>query len=748
MTVHSPRPRPFGGIARISAAVLLVCVAFAPAHAQPAHVPKPVPAEPDPTTVTSPSAPAFAPIPGLQTITADKAKVVTIGSLLPPARPEDPPYRMQVELSGWGAGIQWVHLSQYRDAAIDGKPFRIIDSLPDPDSADAGRVYPFKALAVTINGTRVDLSRSRWELIEPLDHRLTRDPPEQASPGSAPQPVHDTATYAITIADGDRRPVLEVRRTYRLDPDSYDLGVHCRFINRTDQPIQIVWEQNATSDLPNDDAAYLGDHRSLVTGYFDLDYDPQARYVYDRNAIQTRAHLMDGKPLWPNPAIVANSQLVWFATLNRYFAAVVHRPLADIPSSLAAGAGPPADAPASLAAKTARAQAMDDLFLPPVVLTLGPKPVDGKDRRVLLTRLTTRPITLAPSSAAEQAIRDLDLGLYVGPRKSSVFHRPPYDTLGLDALVRYELGCTWCTFQWLARLLLGFLKAIHFVFADWGIAIIVLVLFVRLLLHPLTKKSQIQMTKLGKQMAMLKPELDKLKKKFGDDPKKMQAEQARLYREKGVNPLNMLGCAPMFLQMPIWVALYAMLYFAVELRHQPAFYGVFQLLGGQNWTWTFLADLSSADNFIRFPGEGYTLNLLFIHPHFAGVNVIPILMGVLFFFQQRYMSTPPADEKAAQQQRMMTWMTLLFPVFLYSAPSGLTLYILASTAAGMLDSYMVKRHIEREEAAGTLFAKKPPRPGGLMDRLHKAVEARQAQISAGTGQDGGNGKGPGYKRRK
>ena len=180
----------------------------------------------------------------------------------------------------------------------------------------------------------------------------------------------------------------------------------------------------------------------------------------------------------------------------------------------------------------------------------------------------------------------------------------------------------------------------------------------------------------------------------------------------------------MFLQMPIWIALYAMLFLAIELRHEPAFYGFFQLFGG----WQFLSDLSTYDSFIKFGDGGFRLPLIktFVP---ASLNILPLLMGVVFYFNQKLTTPPPANEQAAQQQKIMKYMTLLFPVMLYPAPSGLTLYILASTAAGMIDSYIVRKHIREQEEAGTLFDKKQPKKAGFMHRIRQAVEARQRELA-------------------
>ena len=97
---------------------------------------------------------------------------------------------------------------------------------------------------------------------------------------------------------------------------------------------------------------------------------------------------------------------------------------------------------------------------------------------------------------------------------------------------------------------------------------------------------------------------------------------------------------------------------------------------------------------------------------------------------------------------MMRFMVLLFPVFLYSAPSGLTLYILASTTAGVVDSYIVRRHVKQQEEAGLLFVKKERKPGGFMDRLSKAMEEKQKQMAQLQQQQQGKGKGKGGGKRK
>ncbi len=622
------------------------------------------------------------PIDGLRVVPAKEALASTLGSTDPQSG-----YALEVRLTGWGAAVGHIRLAQYTKTVLGEEPFEIQSALEytnhDGESVTV-RIYPFAARAVTVNGQRVELETQRWGLVEP-------------------------GVYRISLADGSGREVLRITRSYSIKQDQlkYDLRCDQQIENVSDGPLRVVWEQYAQGDVPADNVKYMGDRRTLVAGYYNLEYNPTRQFVYTDDAYLNRQKVLDGDPFWTgNDSLPTQRELVWVASLDRYFATTVYRP-----------------AEPNTAAAKAVAPTLDSLFPKLDIQVIGRTGADAKhDGRKMAFTLTSRALDLAPGGHAR-----LDLAMYAGPRKNEVFATEPYQSMGFAKLIVYELGCTMFTFQPLAKGLLGFLKLIHTVLRDWGVAIIFLVLCVRLVLHPITKKGQVNMFKMSKQMQTLQPEIEKLKKKYKNDQQKFQQEQLKLWREKGVNPFNMLGCLPMFLQMPIWVALYATLYLAIELRHQPAFYGIFQAISGEKWR--FLADLSSPDNFIQFGGQGYTLNLLFVHPTFAGINLLPLLMAVVFYFQQKYTTPPPANEQAAQQQKIMKFMVLLFPIMLYSAPSGLTLYILASTAAGVIDSYIVRKHVKEQEEAGKLFVKKaPPKPGGFMDRMHKALETKQQQL--------------------
>jgi len=633
----------------------------------------------------------------LHPLPAANAETTTLGSVA-----EDGSYRMSVKLTAWGAGIMRIELARYHMEVTGEEPYAI-QYYPTQKDANGNDVayFPMAAKVITVNGQRIPLQNQRW-------HKDAERP----------------GRYYLDLADESDTPRLRIVRHYLLDEgeSSYDLRCRQWVENLTDGSVNIIWEQFGQTDLPVDTASYLGDRRMMMAGYFDPDYDASRSFIYSDKAYMERRKVASSiweeeeaerqnyppEPpvFWPNESLHQDAELVWVACLNRYFAATIH-PYVDADTK-----------------KIPPLHGKDGIF-PDVTLQLvGRHPVNPKtDTRPVMVNLTSKRLTIPAKGKL-----DLSLSLYAGPRDQSVLSKPPYSRLNLENMIIYELGCTMCTFQWLAHGLLAFLRLLHAVTFDWSIAIIILVLVVRAILHPITKKSQINMAKMGKQMQSMQPEIEKLKKKYANDQQKFQQEQMKLWREKGVNPANMLGCLPLLLQSPIWIALYAMLFFAIELRHQAGFYGMFQAISGGSWL--FLADLSAPDNFIRFADEGFTIPLYFINPQFSGINVIPILMGVMFYFQQKFTMQPAMNEQQAQQQKMMKFMTLLFPVFLYSAPSGLTLYILASTSAGMVDSYFVRKHIKEQEEAGTLLERKAAKPGGLRDRASKWVERKMAEAQA------------------
>lgn len=525
---------------------------------------------------------------------------------------------------------------------------------------------------------------------------------EQISPGH----------FVATVLDAKDQVVALLTRKWELG-SGFDITLHQHLENKTTAPIDFIWVQYGPASLDPDRARYM-DRRRFRFGYeFSDKQDPA--HVADviaggemllemTDAIETESI----EPLWPNEVSKADGfTLSWFAATNRYFGLAVH------PLLTAEGGGA-----RSLAPQVEKIERFVQ------------EGADSDDAHVF-TYLISPSMTVAAGET-----HDLSIGLFAGPLKRTMLDdQEPYKTLNMRGLILYQMSsfCAICTFAWLANILIIVLSFLdQFVLFDWGMAIIGLVIIVRTLLHPITRRSQGGMQRFTRRMAKLKPQMDKINQKYGDDPKRKQTEQMKLMREHGVNPLQMLGCLPMFLQMPVWIALYAVLYFAFELRQEPAFWGFFQLFGD----WAFLADLSSPDHFFYEFQESHQV----LFWRLTGINLLPLLLGVLFFFQQKYMTPPTATlspEQESQQKIMRVMMIGLFPLMLYSAPSGLTLYILTSSSVGILESRHIRRQVDLEEQeAGNAPPAAPEKKKKVKDPQARAyakmlerrkVEAKQKQ---------------------
>jgi len=631
----------------------------------------------------------------------------SIGSLDPETE------RLQVEFASNAAGISRIVFSNFwrtgeakRQAAAHARAVAAgsTDPPPMPDE-DKRYVLQTAAKLATESGRLIDTPILAVHSIlvrgwgdEPRQVILFGDVWSEVAPGIFETEVIEQESGTV---------VLKLRRSFHLPEGRYDVSLDQVVTNVSPYELALEWRQYGPGDLVLDETTYLRDIRRFHFGYlFDAKRDPTQTHVMsqgmmlERNEVISMAEAFDlatsDNQLWPNELAVEDDlRLSWFGATNRYFALCVHAPF-DPPSN-----------PSKRMSSIAR--------IDPVLSGVG-------DDRTLLTSLHGPEYLVEPGGSTSW-----NMGVYAGPLERTVLkNQQPYEALGMGGLILYLMSgcCTFCTFAWLADFMIVFLGMIQGVVLDWGIAIILLVVVVRLLLHPITRKGQVSMQRSAKAMGDMKPELDELKKRYADDPEKMRKEQMRLMQEKGVNPL---GCAtgmlPMFLQMPIWIALYAVLFFAFELRQQWAFYGFFQMFDG----WSFLGDLSAPDNFIDL---NVNYDILFFQ--FTGINLLPILMGLVFFLQQKYMTPPPSaamtEDQLRQQKMMKIMMLVLFPIMLYGAPSGLTLYILTSSIIGTAESRYIRNHlanldekIETEGPSPKALAK-AERKKKRQDRMGKMYE--------------------------
>ncbi|MBT9438576.1 MAG: membrane protein insertase YidC, partial [Desulfobacterales bacterium] len=245
--------------------------------------------------------------------------------------------------------------------------------------------------------------------------------------------------------------------------------------------------------------------------------------------------------------------------------------------------------------------------------------------------------------------RTFGFHLFMGPRSTKVVKEIGYD---LDKAINFGM------FDFLAKPCLWIMNYIYdHIISNYGIAIIVLTIFTKILLWPLGKKSYKSMNEMKK----IQPLVMEIREKYKGDKKKMNEATMALYKTYKVNPVG--GCLPMVLQIPVFFALYRMLYEAIELRHAPFF----------GW----ITDLSAPDRLFDF---GFSIP--FMQPPY-GIPVLTIIMGATMFLQQKI--SPAMGDPS--QAKIMMLMPIVFTVIFINFSSGLVLYWLVNNVLSITQQY-------------------------------------------------------------
>jgi YidC/Oxa1 family membrane protein insertase len=199
---------------------------------------------------------------------------------------------------------------------------------------------------------------------------------------------------------------------------------------------------------------------------------------------------------------------------------------------------------------------------------------------------------------------------------------------------------------------------------NFGVAILLLTVFIKLLLFPLAHKGYKSMNKLKD----LQPKMQQLKERYGKDPSVFQRELLELYKREKANPMS--GCLPILLQIPVFFALYKVLYVSIEMRQAPFFWWV--------------KDLSAPDPTNIFTAFGY---LPWDPPHFLMIGILPMLMALTMYAQQK-LNPEPSDPVQAQVMKLMPWILL----FMFAAfPSGLVIYWTWSNILSIIQQVVIKK---------------------------------------------------------
>ena len=205
--------------------------------------------------------------------------------------------------------------------------------------------------------------------------------------------------------------------------------------------------------------------------------------------------------------------------------------------------------------------------------------------------------------------------------------------------------------------------------ANFGLAILATTVLVKLVFFPLANKSYESMAK----MKNLQPEMEKLRERYKDDKAKQQQELMGLYKKQKINPLA--GCLPILLQIPVFFALYKVLFVTIDMRHAP-FYG-------------WIKDLSAPDPTSLFNLFGL---LPFEVPQFLHIGVWPLIMGMTMWVQMQLNPQQPDP----MQQRIFNWMPVLFTFLLASFPAGLVIYWAWNNVLSLLQQYTIMRKNKTE----------------------------------------------------
>ena len=488
-------------------------------------------------------------------------------------------------------------------------------------------------------------ANSTWVLDRQYMWKVTPGAPDAAGV------VHD-ATLLMTL-QLNNVPFLEVTKSFHEDPATYDVVITHTVKNLTDQPVDVAIDQLGAPNFNRDDPR--SDDRFFHAASLDT---TKAAVVPDAfNVMQLELGKITGGKSIGQLNDYKSNPILWAASSNRFFAAII-RPLPETGSTgkFTVAPGHPIPEPGHIQSA--------DLD----IVTSAPKPADS----TAMLRFTGATLSIPAHGSVSEP-----LTAYMGPKKredlkgslGSKEGTETYDFAVYDYanIIQFSRGCWVYSFCVFDQLIDAFLWALEFLkhtvaFGNYGLADHeILVVIIRAILHPLTRASQINMAKMGKKMKDVAPKVDAMKKKYADNKRKQSEEMMRIYRENKVNPAGgILGCLPMLIQTPIWIAAWSGVASDINLRQQPFIPG-------------WINDLSNPDTIfphgpIHLNAPLFTLPLLNF-PIF-GINPLPVLLAVVLFINTKVtMATQPkpADESQAQMQKMSSYMIFLLPIFLYNA---------------------------------------------------------------------------------
>jgi len=635
------------------------------------------------------------------------ARNVTLGSSNP-----NSDFMLLAELSSKGAAIRSAVFSRFKDRdPNEPQPLEILSPVQLYDGSEvlsmANKEFIFveHKLALLLN----DLHWKSYDV-------------EKAKDGSQTQ----TARFEATIKVQDtNEPVIKLIKTYRVFPGSYLLDCFLTVKNLSDIEQKVRF--NLAGPVGIGREGVRGDMRKAVGGFIDsgqqvkstrLDANklkrPKIKYLKAyltylnpyrkwwafwetiperkdkaQKTMENAKQEVKSMRLFSN---IGGAHPIWISATNKYFAAIL-RPVPDADKNcvdwLADNHVEYYDPDINIFKSVSVDEAQKVLEEEP----------DGDETIGVDLKIgsSTRPLVIQANSK-----KTYNFQLYLGPKDKDLFDKNElYRKLGFVQTITF-MPCFCCPAAIINPIAFGILalmKLMYGFIGNYGIVIIILVFLFRLVMHPISKKSQVSMSKMTK----LGPKTEEIKKKYANNKAEMNKQIMALYKEQGASPI--MGFLPMMVQMPVWIALWSAVYASIELR-------------GEGFLPFWITDLSVPDALYRFPT---TIIVPLLGWKIESLNLLPLLMGVAFYLQQKLMpkqATAATNPQVAQQQKMMMiMMPLLFPLMLYKAPSGVNLYIMASTFAGVFEQHVIRKHIrEKEETESKGLVATTSKTGGKVKK--------------------------------
>jgi len=269
--------------------------------------------------------------------------------------------------------------------------------------------------------------------------------------------------------------------------------------------------------------------------------------------------------------------------------------------------------------------------------------------------------TIAPGESYETTTR-----VFAGAKEVSTI----YDYQAKYGIEKFNLMIDWGWFYFITQPMYWLIDTIYKFVGNFGVAILIVTVLVKLAFFPLANRSYASMAKMKK----IQPQIAALKDLYPDDKVKQQQEQMELFKREGVNPVA--GCLPMVIQIPVFFALYKVIFITIEMRHAPFF----------GW----IRDLSAPDPtniFTLFGLVPWDPTALPVFGHFLHLGIWPLIMGVSMFFQMK-MNPEPADPV---QKSMFAWMPVIFTFMLGTFPAGLVIYWTWNNTLTVVQQYFIMR---------------------------------------------------------